>query len=156
VTASSPAGGEAASEGEVPEGAPWYLHGVRFECTACGKCCHNHGDGFQYVFSTRDERKQMAQHLGLSLRRFEAEYCEKVAGRWSFISKGQACVFLEDGKCSVYTLRPKQCRTFPFWPELMESRDSWDEDVASFCPGVDQGPLHELSDIRTRLAEHGG
>ena len=143
-------------EGETSPAAPqppWYIDGIRFECTACGKCCLNHGDGFNYVFSTRSERKALAKHLGVSLKQFEQTYCEKVSGQWSFGSRGDACIFLEGGRCSVYELRPKQCRTFPFWPELMESRDSWDRDVASFCPGADTGPLHDFKDIRTGLAE---
>jgi uncharacterized protein len=132
---------------------PWYIDGIRFECTACGKCCLNHGDGYNYVFSTRSERRALAKHLEVSLKQFEQTYCEKVSGQWSFRSREDACIFLEGGRCSVYELRPKQCRTFPFWPELMESRDSWDRDVASFCPGADTGPLHDFKDIRARLAE---
>jgi Fe-S-cluster containining protein len=135
--------------------APWYLEGVRFGCNACGKCCVNHGEGFDFVFSTRVERKRIAERMGISLRRFEAEYCERVAGRLSFISAGQACVFLEDGQCSVYEQRPKQCRSFPFWPELMESRSTWDKDVASFCPGVGKGELHSFADIRKQLTDAG-
>lgn len=141
---------------ERGESAPWYADGLRFECTACGKCCHNHGDGYEYVFSTRAERKALAAHFGLSLRRFEAEYCERVAGRLSFRGKDGACIFLEDGKCSVYALRPRQCSTFPFWPELLESRSAWERDVASFCPGVGEGPVHDLAEIRRRAAQAGG
>lgn len=140
---------------KTPDQPPWYIDGVRFECTACGKCCVNHGEGFDYVFSTRSERKALAEHFGMPLKQFERAYCVKVAGQWSFGSKGDACIFLEGGRCSVYELRPKQCRTFPFWPELMESRDTWDRDVASFCPGADTGRLHEFKDIRARLAEQG-
>ncbi|GJM21978.1 MAG: hypothetical protein DHS20C15_18930 [Planctomycetota bacterium] len=141
------------AKGESP---PWYADGLRFECTACGKCCHNHGDGYEYVFSSRSERKALAEHFGVSLRRFEADYCERVAGRISFRGVDGACIFLQDGQCSVYRLRPKQCSTFPFWPELLESRSTWEADVASFCPGVDQGPVHDLAEIRRRAAEAGG
>jgi Fe-S-cluster containining protein len=135
---------------------PWYVEGLRFACTACGKCCHNHGDGFAYVFSTRAERKALAQHFGLSLRAFEARYCTREAGRISFASRGDACIFLEDGRCSVYGLRPKQCRTFPFWPELLTDRETWERDVASFCPGAGQGELHDVNAIRAVMRQHGG
>ena len=153
--------GEAAAGGpdadrQLPEGVPWYIEGLRFECTACGKCCKNHGDGYEYVFSTRAERKRIASHLGLSLRAFEAEYTTKVAGRLSFTFKGDACVFLEDGKCSIYAFRPLQCSTFPFWPELLEDRDTWEKDVASFCPGAGQGTLHDVAEIRAVAAKFGG
>lgn len=41
-----------------------------------------------------------------------------------------SCVFLEpDGKqCSIYEARPVQCRTYPFWPTIMESMQSWDSE----------------------------
>lgn len=131
-----------------PRKVPWFADGLRFECTACGKCCLNHGDGFNYVYSTRGERRAIAKHLGLSLKQFEADYCEKVGSHLSFISEDNACVFLEEGKCSIYEHRPSQCSTFPFWPELLSDEDTWEEDVASFCPGVGEGPVHELDAIR--------
>lgn len=137
------------------ERGPWYAEGLRFECTACGKCCHNHGDGYQYVWSTRAERRALAKHFGLSLRAFEAEYCTPVDGDLSFTSRGDACVFLEDGQCSVYALRPKQCSSFPFWPELLADPDTWERDVASFCPGAGQGPVHDLGEIRRRMKNSG-
>jgi Fe-S-cluster containining protein len=38
------------------------------------------------------------------------------------------CIFLgEDGKeCSIYEARPIQCRTYPFWPRLLENPESWE------------------------------
>lgn len=141
----SPAPGE--------DGEPWYVEGLRFSCTACGKCCLNHGEGYQYVFSTRAERRRIAKRLGLSQRGFESEYCHPVMGSLSFASTGEACIFLEDGRCSIYEVRPNQCRTFPFWPEVLVDRDTWDRDVASFCPGVGSGEFFDINAIGKRLAE---
>lgn len=147
-------GGPIPSPRPGEDGVPWYVEGLRFECSACGKCCKNHGDGFEYVFSTRAERRRIASHLGLTQRAFEARYTERVLGSLSFVSKDHACVFLDErGQCSIYELRPKQCSTFPFWPELLESEGAWQRDVASFCPGVGQGDLHDVNAIRKRLAE---
>jgi len=134
-----------------PPNGPWFADGLRFECTACGKCCVNHGDGFNYVYSTRAERRAAAKGLGISLDRFERDYCERVGAHLSFISEDNACVFLEEGKCSIYEHRPSQCSTFPFWPELLSDEDTWEEDVASFCPGVGQGPVHEQDAIRAMM-----
>ncbi|MFT7464557.1 MAG: Fe-S-cluster containining protein [Pseudohongiellaceae bacterium] len=135
------------------DGVPWYAKGLSFSCTACGKCCLNHGEGYQYVFSTRAERRRIAKYMGLSLRGFESEFCKPVLGSLSFTSAGDACVFLEDGRCSIYELRPNQCRTFPFWPEVLADQDTWDRDVASFCPGVGAGEFFDLNAIRKRMAE---
>jgi Fe-S-cluster containining protein len=134
--------------------APWFAPGLRFECTACGKCCVNHGE-YGFVYSSREEREALARHFNLSREAFEARYCDEVPGGLSFKSKDDACTFLREGKCSVYELRPSQCRTFPFWPELVGDKDTWDRDVASFCPGVGQGPLHGVDEIRAAARRSG-
>lgn len=149
---------EADGRGEAAGEAVWYAQGLRFGCTACGKCCLNHGEGYEFVWSNRDERTALARHFGLSLAEFEERYCERPNGlrRLTFKSRGDACTFLQDGQCSVYALRPAQCRTFPFWPELVEDEDTWQRDVASFCPGVGQGPVHTLEEIRAQMRRSGG
>jgi hypothetical protein len=154
VSGDAPAGDGDAGEEKLPRG-PWYAEGLAFECTSCGKCCLNHGDGFSFVYSTRADRRAIAKQLGLSLKRFEAEYCEQAGGALSFKSKDNACIFLDGHKCTVYELRPAQCRTFPFWPEVLEDEDTWERDVASFCPGVGKGPVHDLNAIRAAMRASG-
>jgi hypothetical protein len=40
--------------------------------------------------------------------------------------------------CSIYQVRPLQCRTWPFWDGNLASKDAWD--IASKkCPGMDRG-----------------
>ena len=39
------------------------------------------------------------------------------------------------GKCSVYHLRPTQCRTWPFWASNLRSERDWRE-AAAHCPGM--------------------
>jgi len=144
----------AARPGDGPAAeAAWFARGLRFECSACGKCCSNHGDGYEFVWSRHEERVALARHFGVSLEEFEQTWCESVehGAEPSFKSRGQACIFLQDGRCSVYALRPSQCRTFPFWPELLVDEDTWQRDVASFCPGVGQGPLHSHESIRAQM-----
>jgi len=63
---------------------------------------------------------------------------------------GRSCPFLEGTLCSVYEARPLQCRTFPFWPELLETEARWRR-LARFCPGIGRGELVSLRAIRERL-----
>lgn len=44
---------------------------------------------------------------------------------------GTGCIFLEeDGKtCSIYQHRPTQCRTFPYWPSLLDNRTNWYNEI---------------------------
>jgi len=48
------------------------------------------------------------------------------------------CIFWNEG-CSVYSSRPLQCSTYPFWERIVESRQTWLEE-AKDCPGIDSGP----------------
>lgn len=43
--------------------------------------------------------------------------------------------------CSIYAVRPLQCRTWPFWPENVADRESWDR-AARKCPGMNRGCRH--------------
>jgi Fe-S-cluster containining protein len=58
----------------------------------------------------------------------------------------ESCQFLRDKKCSIYEARPTQCRTWPFWPEVLNAK-CWDKEVASFCPGVGKGRLWTPEEI---------
>ena len=60
------------------------------------------------------------------------------------------CIFWKDG-CSAYAARPLQCRTFPFWPSILDSAAAW-ELAKSGCPGMGQGPLMGREEIEARLA----
>jgi Fe-S-cluster containining protein len=113
----------------------------------------NHGEYGFVVLHPRGARALAG--FNLSREAFEARYCDEVPGGLSFKSVNDACTFLRDGKCSVYEFRPAQCRTFPFWPELVGDKDTWDRDVASFCPGAGQGPLHGVDEIRAAARRSG-
>ena len=53
------------------------------------------------------------------------------------IRRNGDCIFW-DGGCTVYSVRPRQCRTFPFWPENIDSRESWNA-VKETCHGAGKG-----------------
>ncbi|MEY3144152.1 MAG: hypothetical protein RLY21_2645, partial [Planctomycetota bacterium] len=68
------------------------------------------------------------------------------------------CVFLDrttrPGKaiCGIYRARPSQCRTWPWWPEVVESPETWAETKRRTpCPGMGSGPLHSLVEITIGL-----
>ena len=65
---------------------------------------------------------------------------------------GGPCVFLtQDNRCRIYAVRPLQCRTYPFWPEVVESRAVW-RGEARRCEGIDQGQVIPVARIRALLA----
>jgi uncharacterized protein len=120
---------------------------IRFECQGSGKCCTSHGE-YGFVYLKLKDRKNLAKHLKLSLQDFNKKYCDKTGNLWHLKERkdNPDCLFLKAKRCGVYEARPMQCRTWPFWPELMNAK-SWNKDVVSFCPGVGKGPVWPIEKI---------
>mmetsp|Transcript_20434 Transcript_20434/g.68605 ORF Transcript_20434/g.68605 Transcript_20434/m.68605 type:complete len:210 (+) Transcript_20434:161-790(+) len=136
---------DAANTGHSPA---WYEQGLNFSCTKCGNCCTG-PTGF--VWFSEAEGHAMAARLGLSHEAFLDKYARRVRTRgllktwraWALkevpSDRGLSCVLLDkNGHCSVYTDRPKQCTTYPIWPEHIESREAWAA-LAEDCPGAAKG-----------------
>ena len=135
----------------TPSGGALWAGGVRFGCTCSGKCCTLHGD-YAYVFLRREEERQIATRLALSVREFRKRYTRRVSvGQRSLVFPDGHCVFLVDRRCAIYEDRPRQCRTWPFWEENLDPR-VWEHEVASFCPGVGRGRLYSEQEIREVIA----
>lgn len=132
---------------------PFLSDGVRFECQGSGKCCTSHGE-FGFVFVTLEDRRRFAKHLKITTGEFTKKYCTNRNGIWHLNEdpKNPDCLFLKNKKCSVYYARPTQCRTWPFWPEVMNAK-AWAKEVVSFCPGVGKGELVPYSKIEKQLNE---
>ncbi|MCB1181571.1 MAG: YkgJ family cysteine cluster protein [Chlamydiia bacterium] len=127
---------------------PWYIKGLRFACTECGKCCTGTPG---YVWVTPDEIEKMAFFLQLSIQEFSKRYIKRVGNRFSLIEKkNYDCVFLKEKKCQVYGARPIQCQTFPYWPEHLKSSMHWKE-AAKMCEGIsDNAPLVSFEQIENQ------
>lgn len=132
---------------------PWYKKGLRFACTQCGQCCTG-APG--YVWIDEEEVQAMAEFLKITFREFVEKYTRQVNGQLALkeFPKSYDCIFLRDKKCLVYGARPKQCRTFPFWPENLDSKESW-EKTAKRCEGInhEHAPVISLEEIQKRLKE---
>jgi len=90
-----------------------------FVCERCGNCCR--GEGIVRV--APEEARAIAQWLGMPLDAFYVRYTRQPDDpadaahgvRWLVDRPGpaHACVFLEEGGCRIYPVRPARCRTFP-------------------------------------------
>ena len=54
---------------------------------------------------------------------------------WHLKFKNNHCIFLKNNTCTVNEVKPVQCKTWPFWPELMEDKKTFEKEVIDFCPG---------------------
>jgi hypothetical protein len=102
-----------------------------FACTRCGRCCLEPG----YVFFTHAERKKAAKELGISALEFCRRHGGGESGTEIRVTRRRKCPFLGENGCVIYTARPTQCRTFPYWREITCSPRSWNE-TARRCPGM--------------------
>jgi Fe-S-cluster containining protein len=126
--------------------------GIRFQCQQCGACCTGE-PGTIYV--TREEIVSLAAHLRLTVEKFIQRYLYPFKDSYSIGEHADGrCLFFDNG-CTVYPLRPLQCRTFPFWFSNLRSQDRW-RDIRSKCPGIGRGRLYRrdelLSVVRTTLS----
>lgn len=134
-------------------GKKWWSEGVRFQCQGSGQCCISRGE-YGFVFLTLEDRRNMARELGVSLATFTRRYTTKLGPAYHLKEDPARpeCMFLEGNRCQVYKARPVQCRTWPFWPEVMGAK-AWKKEVAAYCPGVGKGPLRPAADIERQLKE---
>ncbi len=88
-------------------------------CDECGgKCCTGESG---YIWITEEEAVAVASFLLMDIKSFAGKYLFQANNRLSIREKeyngGYACVFFDEKEknCSIYNVRPTQCRTFPFW-----------------------------------------
>ena len=126
---------------------PWYVGGLHFECQQCGNCCSGPSSG--YIWVTRAEIKFIADFLKIPVKQLRQKYLKRVGFRTSIIENPATrdCIFLKssDG-CAVYSVRPNQCRTWPFWPGNLTSPDARNTAVRK-CHGINRGRLHSFEKI---------
>jgi len=133
----------------------WYRDGLSFSCTQCGNCCS--GDP-GYVWATKDEIAKISAFLGRPDGWLDRAHVRRVGLHYSLTEHANGdCVFLkrENGKsmCTIYPVRPLQCRTWPFWTENLKTKKAWDDLAESKCPGMNKGTSYDYVQIETRRTQ---
>lgn len=123
---------------------------LRFECQpGCTECCRQKG----FVYLTEPDILRVAAYLGMTVKAFERKYVYRTRNRARLRVPAESnCHFLEGGGCSIHEAKPTQCRIFPFWPELVESRREWRK-TARYCPGMGKGELIQIDAARRQAGE---
>ena len=79
------------------------------DCLSCANCCKTMSPTY-----TKSDLRRISSHLGMTVDAFKIKWLRKDRnGDW--INVKQPCQFLnlEDNKCSIYDVRPKDCAGFP-------------------------------------------
>lgn len=83
-----------------------------YVCARCGNCCKWRG----YVHVTQEEIQSIAQFLGIEHKIFMDKYIRLTKERTglSLIENPDgSCVFLENDRCLINPVKPRQCKAFP-------------------------------------------
>jgi hypothetical protein len=136
----------------VPVTAP--RAGLRFECTGCGGCCTARGE-YAHVYLNREELRALADELRLGVREFRRRYTFRdEEGYTQLRFDDDTCVFLEreTKRCTVYPARPTQCRTFPFWRDMIRA-GRFTPEARALCEGIGRGPSVSPDEAEVRMRE---
>ena len=128
---------------------PWYADGLRFTCTQCGDCCTGEPG---VVWVTDEEIAAIAAFLKEPVEEVRQRHTYRSKGRRTLREKANGdCVFFERGRgCTIYSVRPPQCRTWPFWDSNVATPDAWERTERN-CPGSGAGELIPVEEISRRL-----
>ena len=115
-----------------------WFDNLAFSCTQCGKCCK----GRTNVYVNDAEIAEIADYLQI---KSDDEFLNKYTyqtkqGDQNLISlkskkEKKECIFLNNKVCSIYDVRPTQCRTYPFWPNHLIGQAEWSAESLR-CEGI--------------------
>ena len=114
------------------------MEGVAFRCQPnCGRCCDQPGG---IVYLSPDDAERLAEHAGLDVDAWlERDTRKTFDGRYVLKSREEdgVCIHLNEQKqCSIYEVRPQQCKAFPWWGENLATSAAWGT-TKTACPGID-------------------
>jgi Fe-S-cluster containining protein len=128
------------------EKSPVYARGLRFSCTRCSVCCRFESG---FVFLSKKDAALLGAALNMGYSEFMDAYCRWIPsenGDFQLSLKEKSnydCIFWAKEPvegCAVYDKRPLQCRSFPFWPSIVNNKKKWEMSARS-CPGMGKGTL---------------
>lgn len=132
----------------ISDGCSYFFdRGLRFACLQCGRCCRGE-PGTVYV--SPEEIRAIADYLGLSRQELTSRMLYPFRDSYSIAEDEQGNCLMYDQGCRIYPVRPRQCRSYPFWLANLRSRYAWKQKTAQ-CPGIGTGPLYTREQILAAL-----
>ena len=123
----------------------------KFECLpGCSNCCQVN-DGF--VFLSEDEAEKIAKYLETTIAEMHKWFIKQIDKRLCLVDgENEHCIFIEDNRCLIYPVRPQQCRDYPFWPEIISSKERWEKEKV-VCPGIGTGKIYKADEIEKIISK---
>jgi len=79
------------------------------DCMKCANCCKTMTPTYR-----RSDVIRISEHLGMKPKAFVEKWLVKEEDSGDWVNKSLPCQFLlNDNKCSIYDVRPKDCAEFP-------------------------------------------
>ena len=119
---------------------PWYKDGLKFTCSGCGDCCTGES-GVVWIYD--QDIEAIAEYLDKPVGEIRLFHTRQVGNRLSLTEFANGdCTFFDPKTrgCTIYPVRPTQCRTWPFWKSNLESPETWRQ-TCEECPGSGTGQV---------------
>jgi hypothetical protein len=134
----------------------WYSDGLRFKCQRCSSCCIGTPG---LVFLTKNDLCALSKKMEMPIKDFVVAYCRIIPymdGYYLSLQENSdfSCVLWAERGCVAYDSRPLQCRTYPFWPSVLETRRTWVIESTD-CPGIEKGALIDPFEIEKVVDRQG-
>lgn len=105
---------------------------IRFKCTGCGECCRHVKETVSVDSLDVFRITKYLRNKGTSVTapdEFLLKYAQPVlldqSGYFVYFLKSvgedDACIFLENNRCTIHEIKPRACRLYPFIVEPNES-----------------------------------
>ncbi len=116
-----------------------YPRDIRFRCERCALCCGDHEDRVRRILLLDTEAVQISVKTSKSIGEFAEE--NKGPEPYVYVMKKDhgECLFLRDGSCLIYNIRPLVCRFYPFRLEAL-GEERYAFHFTEECPGIGKGP----------------
>lgn len=103
---------------------------AQIDCLSCAACCKNYSPRFK-----SPDIKRISKGLGMREGAFIAQYL-RLDDEGDYVVQSSPCPFLgDDNACSIYDIRPSDCRRFPYTDEdVLLKRPNITLKNSTFCP----------------------
>jgi Fe-S-cluster containining protein len=118
-----------------------YPAAVRFRCVKCGICCGDTKEKTRRILLLAPEAEQISKTTLQPTSRFAVKINSAKPYTYEMKKRDDGkCVFLENDRCTIYSVRPLICRFYPF--ELKSLGDKKYQFLfTEECPAIGKGRM---------------